>query len=74
MPEYTYHCKEHGDFLVSKSMSKASEPEYCIKCGKEAERVWTANIDETMYQRENWRKNVSPGEYGKILNGERDHY
>ena len=74
MPEYTYHCKKHGNFTVQKPMSEASEPEYCIRCGEQAERVWNANIDETMYQRENWRQNLPPGEYSRVLNGERDPY
>ena len=74
MPEYTYNCKKHGNFDVDKPMSESSRPEKCPECGAEAERVWTANIDETMYQRENWRKNMSASDYSKVLSGEREPY
>lgn len=71
---YPYECPEHGAFEVEKPISECSRPERCPKCGADASRVWGCNIDRTMYQRGNWRKNLSASEHAKVLNGERDPY
>lgn len=79
MPTYTYNCEKHGTFEVVKSISDCAREEVCPECGTKAERVWNANIDNTMYRRdpsskEYWRRKMPPSEQAKVITGEREPY
>ena len=79
MPTYTYACEKHGTFDVTKPMSDADKVERCPECGSPASRVWSANIDNTMYKRDPsskdyWKNNMSTSEQAKVYTGEREPY
>lgn len=42
MPIYDYACEAHGEFELSRPMSRCSEPAECPVCGTTARRVITA--------------------------------